>query len=452
MMDMAGNLFAEFQSSHRSDWEKLVVKEIMRPISELPHFHPFYPHLCSPYFSHEEYDPARYALLQKCQRKDTGWLNMPALRIKDITDTTRKIEQKLTSGAQAILLIAQNNSIDQIKNILSIFKPKKIPFFISSDYNAVDLYKTFENNMTGLKGGIAHDPLAYWIRSGNEFDHSLSALTHVCNLAKENQDFYPLMIDGHVYHQAGVTPEQELAMVMASFTFYLDKLTDSGLTAQTISNHLFFSLSVGTDYLSEIAKLRAFRMLHHRLMKAYHCASSEINDPFIHAETSRLYHAETMEHTNIIRTTSEAMSAIIGGCNALTVFPFDNGSDFSERIALNISSIIAHESGVGQIPDPSAGSYFIENRSLMIAESAWNLFLEIERQGGICQSFKNGLIPDLVTLSWNAKMKAMKEGCVMVGVNQYNTTSKPVIHTEVKDSPASELLASENLPLSWYTN
>lgn len=448
---MAENLFSEFHSSHRSDWDKQVAQEIKQPLSELRNCNPLYPHACPPYFSYEEYDPAYFTELQNSQRKDTGWLNMPAILVKDPAGTTKKINEKLATGAQAILLKTESIPVEQITGILAHINTKGIPVFISSQDPEL-LFKAFQSGSLHLKGGIANDPLANWMRSGNAFSQNLSALIQICQLTGNTPDFYPIIIDGHVYHEAGVTPEQELAMVMAAFVFYLDKLTDSGLSALVISNNIFFSLSIGTDYLSEIAKLRALRLLRNRILQAYGCKNSEITDAFIHTETSGLYQAATMEHTNIIRATTEAMSAVIGGCNALTIRAFDHGNDFSERIAMNISSIIAHESGMTQVADPSSGSYFLDNRSQMMAEMAWNLFLEIENQGGIMDSFSNGFIQNLAKVSWDAKVKALREGYVMVGVNKYNTSAKNNLAIATDEKVADGLLTSQNLPSSWYTN
>ncbi|REA59475.1 hypothetical protein DSL64_17645 [Dyadobacter luteus] len=451
MMVMAENLFSEFHSSHRSDWEKQMVQEIKQPLSELRNCNPLYPHECLPYFSHEEYDQLRFAELRNSQRKDTGWLNMPAIEIKNIAGKTRKINEKLNAGAQAILLKTENNPVEEIENILINIDKKDVPVFISSEQDPEALFEAFQSAHLSLKGGIANDPLANWMRCAKGFDQNLSGLAQLCSSTNNIPGFYPIMIDGHVYHEAGVTPEQELAMVLASFVFYLDKLTDSGLSPLA-SNNIFFSLSIGTDYLSEIAKLRALRMLHSRILEAYHCQKSEIPHPFIHTETSRLYYSATTEHTNIIRATSEAMSAVTGGSNALTIHPFDYGNDFSERIAMNISSVIAYESGIGQIADPASGSYFLDNRSQMMAEMAWNLFLEIENQGGIIDSFKNGFVQNLANTSWSAKVNAMREVYVMVGVNRYNTFSKNNVEVTTKKKVADGLLTSRNLSSSWYSN
>jgi methylmalonyl-CoA mutase len=450
MMNMAEDLFSEFHSSHRSDWEKQVVLEIKKPLAELPGDHPLYPHTCAPYFSHDEYNPARFNELQSCQRKDTGWLNMPALQINDGDDTAFKIQEKLRLGAQAIRVKAEDKSVQEISDI--VINAGDTPLFIDSSQDAVKLFEVLQKAGSSLKGGIAHDPVANWMRTGSPFNQSLSELAEVCYSAKSTPDFYPIMVDGQVSHHAGAMPEQELALVLASFVFYLDKLTDSGLDALVIANNVFFSLSIGTDYLSEIAKLRAFRMLHSRILEGYGCEKSEIPEAFLHAETSDLYHANTMEHTNIIRTTSEAMSAVIGGCNALTIHVFDQGSDFAERIAMNISSIITFESGMINVPDPASGSYFMDNRSMMIAESAWDLFLEIEEQGGIVNSFNNGFIQNMTNAAWSEKVSAMKTNYVMVGVNKYNTFSKENVAVHEVEDTEKHLLAARNLPASWYSN
>jgi methylmalonyl-CoA mutase len=450
---MDEDLFSEFPSSDRSIWEKQIAKEIKQPAAELANCHPLYPHSCKPYYSPEEFDLARFTELSSSQRKDTGWLNMPLVCLDDINNTANTTVSEFQAGAQAVLLNAKNSSIPDIEKFLGNTSLNQTPAFISSEDSPREIFAILSDKSQKLKGGIANDPLANWFRSGIDFDTDMEEIARVCELASSSDGFYPLMVESHVYQHAAMTPEQELAAMLAAFVFYLDKLTDKQLPAVTALKSIYFSFAIGTDYLSEIAKLRAFRMLYYRIANAYKCDTSLMSGPFIHTVNSSLYHAGAKPHTNIVRATNAAMSAVIGGCDALTILPFDNGSDLSASVALHISSLIAYESYIGCVADPSAGSYFIENRSLQIAESAWEGFLEIEKQGGIISSFESGSIQARANASWRAKVEAMHAGYVMVGVNKYNDILGNTTEHIEADLPEHDfLLTPRHLPSSWLRN
>lgn len=174
-------------------------------------------------------------------------------------------------------------------------------------------------------------------------------------------------------------------MLISATVNYLDLLTDKGISPLTAFNRALFTISIGTNFLSEIAKLRAFRSLLRKISNAYQLPA-ELCTPFIQAQTSTFNDSASEPYTNMIRSASEAMSAVMGGCNALTVRPYDESankqSDFSARIARNVSSILAHESALAYVADPAAGSYMLEKMSLDMAARAWELFLEMEESGG----------------------------------------------------------------------
>ena len=177
---------------------------------------------------------------------------------------------------------------------------------------------------------------------------------------------------------------------------YLAQLTGRGLSAVYAASKIRFSFGVGSGYFPEIAKLRAARLLWSTVMNAFHPGNSEGFMMDIHSVTRKWNKTINDPYVNMLRTQTEAMSAILGGTDSLTVEPFDiafrKPDEFSERIARNQQLILKEESYFDKVADPSAGSYYIENLTQLIAENAWKLFVETEEQGGFLSALKSGFI------------------------------------------------------------
>ncbi|UCG28563.1 MAG: methylmalonyl-CoA mutase small subunit, partial [Bacteroidales bacterium] len=157
-----------------------------------------------------------------------------------------------------------------------------------------------------------------------------------------------------------------------------------------------FNFAVGSNYFMEIAKIRAARLLWSKIVEAYKPAKTESCKTFVNTVTSDWNKTAYDPYVNLLRTTTEAMSAILGGTDSLTIKPFDsiykNPSPFSERLARNIQIILKEEAYFDKIVDPAAGSYYIENLTDSIAAEAWKVFLEIESAGGFLNALQNGTI------------------------------------------------------------
>jgi methylmalonyl-CoA mutase len=193
---------------------------------------------------------------------------------------------------------------------------------------------------------------------------------------------------------------------------YLTQLTGRGLSADIAASKIRFSFGIGSNYLSEIAKLRAARLLWSVITNGFQPADRESIKMDIHCVTSEWNKTVQDPYVNLLRTQTEAMSAILGGADSLTVEPFDitfrKPDEFSERIARNQQLILKEESYFDKVADPAAGSYYIEYLTYLIAENTWKLFLEIEEKGGFLSSQKSGLIQKKLSES-AAKRKNIKD-------------------------------------------
>ena len=151
------------------------------------------------------------------------------------------------------------------------------------------------------------------------------------------------------------------------------------------------------------------------------------------------------------------MSAVIGGCDALTVLPYDHllseAKSFSERIAGNISSLLAYESYLDRVADPAAGAYLIETLSLKLADAAWDLFLQTEEKGGLVACFESGFIQDDIEKSWLKKTDSLNKERVMIGVNKFGTNEKTVpVYAQTSPNDDRQIIRTlpvRNLSESW---
>ena len=156
----------------------------------------------------------------------------------------------------------------------------------------------------------------------------------------------------------------------------------------------------------------------------------ELCQAFVQVQSSRLYQSVRSPHTNIVRQTAEAMSAAMGGGDALSILPYDAAfaqpSEFSERVARNISLIMKNESYLDKVADPAAGSYYLEILTAQLADSAWKLFLDVEDKGGLPKAFKQNFIQQAIEHSWNKKVDEFQKGRVRVGVNKFQESTEGV--------------------------
>ena len=229
-------------------------------------------------------------------------------------------------------------------------------------------------------------------------------------------------VSGETFQNSGSTITQELAFTLAAGHEYVVNLMEEGLSAEEAAKTIRFSMAVSSNYFMEMAKFRAGRMLWANIMNAYTdgCARKM----FTHAVTADWNVTAYDPYVNMLRGTTEAMSASLAGVHSLEVRPFDaayeSPTEFSSRIARNVQLLLKSESHFDNVVDPAGGSYYIENLTQSIAEQAWKLFREVEERGGYTAAFRDGFIPDAVKASAEAKDNAVAtRRIVLLGTNQY---------------------------------
>jgi methylmalonyl-CoA mutase len=216
---------------------------------------------------------------------------------------------------------------------------------------------------------------------------------------------------------------------------YLTWLTEAGIPACDVAQKLKFNFAVAPNYFMEIAKFRAARLLWAKIVEAYDSNCKIAMN--IHAETAKWNMTAYDPSVNILRYTTEAMSAAIAGIDSMTVVPYDitfeKPKDIAERIARNTQIILQEEAYFNKIVDPSAGSYYIEILTDSLVNEAWKLFLEVQEKGGYTNAFKEGFIQGKikeVAVKREAAIASRREN--LLGTNQY-PNFKEVLKDKVED-------------------
>lgn len=198
-------------------------------------------------------------------------------------------------------------------------------------------------------------------------------------------------VDAYSVQQAGSNCSQEVAFALALGHDYLAQQIALGRSVDDALVNIHFTLGVGSNYLMEIAKFRAFRILWSKIARTYQPEHRCNETASVTAKIGFLNKSLKDPYTNLLRQTTEVMSAAMGGASQVFCFPYDTAStkgssEFSERMATNISLILKEESYLNQVLDAVGGSYAIERLTEMLADKGWTLFQEIEKQGGLKSS------------------------------------------------------------------
>jgi methylmalonyl-CoA mutase len=236
--------------------------------------------------------------------------------------------------------------------------------------------------------------------------------------------FNSISISGYHMQEAGANLVQELAFTLADGREYVRTAIANGMDVDKFAGRLSFFFAIGMNFFMEAAKLRAARLLWHRIMSEFEPKNPKSSMLRTHCQTSGVSLAEQDPYNNVVRTAYEAMSAVLGGTQSLHTNSLDEAiglpTDHSARIARNTQLILQEETGVTNVVDPLAGSYYVEKLTHDLAEAAWTLIQEVEDMGGMTKAVASGM-PKLRIEEAAATRQAMidKGDEVIVGVNKY---------------------------------
>ncbi len=299
-----------------------------------------------------------------------------------------------------------------------------------------------------LRGSLDTDPIGRMEAAGRGPNGNNTELfrevTNIIQFLDQSMPgFKAIKVDSGTYKNAGASIVQELSFSLAKGVEYISALTENDLSVGQVAKHMSFSFDIGSDYFLEIAKLRAARVLWTNIIGAFNGLNPDSVQMIIEAKTSRWNKTVYDPYVNILRSTVEAMAGSIGGCDTLTTLPFDaeytDSSEFTDRLARNTQLIVKHESYLDKVIDPGAGSYYIETLTDLIAGASWELFLNVEKEGGLINALKSGFVQDQISETREKRERnTAKRKDVFLGVNQYPNRGETMLEKIEKSKPGPD--------------
>src|SRR5574344_519361 len=281
-----------------------------------------------------------------------------------------------------------------------------------------------------LVGSIDFDPIEKIIMKGKDTTKLLPVTKELVDTLKDFPNFRCITVNAVSLNNSGAYIVQELGYALAWGNEYLQLLIDAGVNPTLAAKKIKFNMGISANYFMEIAKFRAARMLWADIVKKYNpmcdCACKMI----VNASTSEYNMTLFDSYVNLLRSQTETMSAALAGVDSIVVTPFDTpyeqATDFSERIARNQQLLLKEECHFDRIVDASAGSYYIEELTSSIANEAWKIFLAVEDEGGFLEAAKKGVVQDAISETNKKRHEAAaKRKEFVLGTNQFpNFTEK----------------------------
>ena len=449
------NLFSEFEPVSPEAWKARIVadlkgadydKSLTRSTYEGIRTKPFYTAEDAGALPFAEAAPGIFPYARGKHTARNQWFNAPLIDTAQGSDSAlAKAKMALAGGADALEFkvdVAKNISAEELIKAIDLTKTP-VQFYLTSAslafaQNLLQALEEKEIPQEELQCQFFYDPLTENLASGNQ----TTELEQLLLQGQNNSDLLAINVNGAAFYNKGANLVQELAFTLSAATEYAHRLTEAGNGPEEVLQGASFRMAVGTNYFMEIAKLRALRLLWSAVVKSYNIAPEAAATLTIQSVSASWHQTLLDPHTNILRATTEAMAAIIGGCDYLTILPYDSetstSSDFPNRIARNISTILKEESYFGNAIDAAAGSYYIEKLTAELAEKAWALFTELETQGGYLQALKTGLIETKIAESRDAKKAGLaKRKEQLTGTNQFAAPATHITGKELENVEAT---------------
>ncbi|MFT7344327.1 MAG: methylmalonyl-CoA mutase [Lentimonas sp.] len=282
----------------------------------------------------------------------------------------------------------------------------------------------------------------------------------ICKVDDFNSDFTfhykkpntALLINAYGVHQSGANASQELAFALSVGNEYLHRLIDAGNKIDDIAPYLKFEFGIGSNYFVEISKFRVFRKLWSNIVAQYKPIENCTHAAHVTAKTGFINKSIKDPYTNLLRQTTEAMSAVIGGVNEIEIQPYDKYStvknrDLSLRMAVNISHILKEESYLSHVVDPMGGSHSIQNIGEALAKQTWDLFLNLEKAGGISSPEAKKLLHEKIDQTKKVRIdQHLEKKKTLIGVNKFdNPKPEPGEWLNLPEYKGHEALILEKL-------
>ena len=448
-MSVNNKLFQEFPPVSTEQWEEVIIKDLKGAdyqkklvwrTDEGFNVRPYYRAEDLESFDYMEALPNQFPYTRGFKTKDNNWNIVQEITEKDLVKANLIATNSLIKGADTISFCTKNvNSYQELSVLLQNIDLEKnaVQFRCATSYiNLMQWFVQFveKHNLdkTKIAGAIDFDALIFALKNGDFYRDEQTDLQEVIELLQITSElplFKVVNVNGLAMHNAGATIVQELGYALAAANEYLSFATEKGVASEIIASKMQFTLSVGSNYFMEIAKLRAMRLLWTTLIEQYRPACDCAYHITLNTVASSWNKTLYDPYVNMLRSTTEAMAAALGGADSIALKPFDvaykQEDEFSSRICRNTQIILKEESYFDKVVDPAAGSYYIENLTNSFIEYAWSLFRETELHGGFIKLIKNKKIKAEIEQSAQKRdMDIAMRRYVLLGTNQYPNTNE----------------------------
>jgi len=342
--------------------------------------------------------------------------------VHDVKKSNSRALDTLSRGAESIRFTIENENIS-IEELMQNLPLENTQYFFYLPFLSIDFVNKINGFTSKNKANITLqiDPIGQFCKDGNWFENIEKDFEKLNSISHKTTISY-LNISAGVYQNAGANMVQQLAYTLAHVNEYFNRISN-------INQPITIEVSIGSNYFFEIAKLRALRLLFNTL-------ASEYNHSFdCHIIVTPTKRNKTLYdyNVNMLRTTTECMSAILGGANSIANLPYDalyhKDNEFADRIARNQLLVLKHESYFDKVNNAADGSYYIENLTEQLSEKAFTLFKDIEANGGFITQLMEGTIQRKINESANKEQELFENGKeVLLGTNKYPNKNDKMKH------------------------
>lgn len=343
--------------------------------------------------------------------------------VYDLDKSIARALETLSRGAESIRFTIEDETIDVTK-LLEKLPLESTPIYFNLSFISID-FVTKINTFAKDKNAtifVQIDPIGKLAKEGNWYTNLDTDFDILNTLSISCQNIHFLSVDGNLYQNAGANIVQQIAYISSHVNEYFNRVA-------TISKPIVIQVSVGTNYFFEIAKLRAILLIFNLIAKEY---DHNFDCQILAIPTKRnktLYDY----NVNMLRTTTECMSAILGGADAISNLPYDNlyhkDNEFGDRICRNQLLVLKHESYFDKVNNPADGTYYIESLTEQLAEKALILFKDIEANGGFITQLIEGTIQRKIQESASKEQELFDAGKeILLGTNKYPNKNDRMSH------------------------
>lgn len=423
-----------FAESDLSDWAAAVNKVLRgRPFDELLVSRTSDGLDIQPLYTAADLSQSQTLVPADLQRLERGWDVRQQFSGDDLDACNRAVLEGLERGVTSVELVAPANNwtLDAIRRATDgvLFELAAVVLAPHADIGVAQTLATVIDEHGALAttpSWLGLDPIGEAVRGGcANTDEVINAAAPLLPKLCSGRT---LSVDSTRYAEAGATEAQELAYSIATGIAYLRGLEAVGVDVLRACNSIGFKLSVGADQFVNIAKLRAARHLWARVLVA--CGVDPTAAPQLQqAVTNGAIYSRLDPWANILRATSAAFAAAVGGADAVTVLPFDEvcgsqelgaADDLAQRLARNTQTLLIEEAQLARVIDPTAGAWFVESLTDRLARKAWSEFVDLEASGGIETAIADGSVAAAIDNSWQRRLQALHTRSeVITGVSQY---------------------------------